>query len=235
MQIAKDPIEKTCTEADIYNSLFDFEGKRILELGCGSAAHARKIAQAHPSCHIDALEVDKIQHEKNIKGEAPANITFKEAGAEDIPAEDNTYDIVFMFKSMHHVPIDRMDDAMQEIRRVLKPGGMAYISEPIYAGDYNEVMSIFHDEKEVREHAFAAVQKAVNQGLLKLEEEIFFKTERKIESAAKFKEELLSKTFVEHKLDDVTWQKIEERFEKNMTQDGAVFLQPHRVDLLIIC
>ena len=233
MQINNPNIERTCKDADIYNSLFDFTDKKILELGCGSAPHVRKIAESHPTCHIDALEVDKIQHEKNLNSDSPANITFKEAGAQAVPADDNTYDIVFMFKSLHHVPIDLMDKAMQEIKRVLKPGGMAYISEPIFAGEYNEIMRIFHDEQEVRERAFAAVQKAVESNLMNLKEEIFFKTQSKKESFAIFKKEILNRTFVEHKLDDETWANVEEKFEKNMTVDGAVFLQPHRVDLLV--
>jgi ubiquinone/menaquinone biosynthesis C-methylase UbiE len=137
-----------------------------------------------------------------------------------------------MFKSLHHVPMDRMDTAMAEIHRVLKPGGQAYLSEPVYAGDYNAMMSLFHDEKEVREHAFAAVQKAVDRGLFHLKEQIFFKTVRRIESAGAYKQELLGRTFVEHKLDDATWEKVREKIEKNMTGDGAVFLQPHRVDLV---
>jgi ubiquinone/menaquinone biosynthesis C-methylase UbiE len=232
MQIASNPIHITCTEADVYNSIFDFEGKRVLELGCGSAAHARKIAEANPTCQIDALEVDKIQHEKNIKGDAPANIFFKEAGAQDIPADDNSYDIIFMFKSLHHVPIELMDQALQEIQRVLKPGGMAYISEPIYAGDFNEVMRIFHDEKEVREHAFAAVTRAVETGLLKLDDQLFFNTERRVESFETFQAEIINRTFVEHKLDDETWEKVKVKFEQKMTGKGAIFLQPHRVDLL---
>jgi ubiquinone/menaquinone biosynthesis C-methylase UbiE len=232
MQISNPNINLTCTDADIYNEIFDFTDKSILELGCGSAAHARKIAELHRKCHINALEVDKIQHEKNLSNDAPPNITFVEASAQDIPFDANTVDIVFMFKSLHHVPIDFMDTAMQEIKRVLKPGGMAYISEPIFAGEYNEIMRIFHDEEVVRKHAFAAVKKAVESNLMNLKEEIFFKTESKKESFEIFKNEILNRTFVEHKLDDETWANVEEMFEKNMTEDGAVFLQPHRVDLL---
>jgi len=233
MNINNPKIERICKDADVYNSLFDFNDKQILELGCGSAPHARKIAEAHPTCHIDACEVDLIQHEKNLNSDAPANLNFIEAGAQEIPAEDNSYDIIFMFKSLHHVPIDLMDQALEEIKRVLKPGGMAYISEPIFDGEYNEIMRIFHDEEVVRKHAFAAVQKAVDSNLLNLKEEIFFKTQSKKESFAIFKEEILNRTFVEHKLDDGTWAMVEEKFEKNMTPDGAVFLQPHRVDLLV--
>jgi len=234
MQIAQTDITRTCKEEDIYNSLFDFTNKRILELGCGAAAATRRIAEANPSCHIDALEVDTIQHELNLQVTDLPNVSFKLGGAEHIPADDNRYDIVFMFKSLHHVPIDKMDQAMAEIKRVLKPGGSAYLSEPVYAGDYNEVMRLFHDEKEVREHAFAAVKKAVEQGLFQLKDEIFFHTKRKIESFDSFKQELLGKTFVEHKLDDATWDKVKAQYEKNMKADGsAEFLQPHRVDLLV--
>ncbi len=233
MQINHPNIEKICKEADIYNSVFDFDGKQILELGCGSAPHVRKIAEAHPSCHIDACEVDKIQHEKNLNSDAPSNLTFKEAGAQEIPAEDKSYDIVFMFKSLHHVPMDLMDQALKEVKRVLKPGGMAYISEPIFDGAYNDIMRIFHDEKEVRELAFAAVQRAVDSNLMNLKEEIFFKSEMKKESFPAFKEEIENRTFVEHKLDDDTWAKVQEKFEKNMTPNGAIFQQPHRVDLLV--
>jgi ubiquinone/menaquinone biosynthesis C-methylase UbiE len=233
MNINNPKIERICKDADIYNEIFDFTDKRILELGCGSAVHARKIAELHRNCSINAIEVDKIQHEKNLNSDAPSNITFVEAGAQDIPFDANTHDIVFMFKSLHHVPIELMDKALEEIKRVLKPGGMAYISEPIFDGEYNEIMRIFHDEQVVREQAFAAVKRAVDSNLLNLKEEIFFKTQSKKESFAIFKEEILNRTFVEHKLDEETWTIVEEKFEKNMTPDGAMFLQPHRVDLLV--
>jgi len=233
MQIAQTDITRTCKEEDIYNSLFDFTNKQILDLGCGSASHTRKIAEAHPGCHVDACEVDKIQHDKNLNSDAPANMTFKEAGAEAIPADDNRYDIVFMFKSLHHVPMDKLDQALSEIKRVLKPGGIAYLSEPVFAGDYNEIMRLFHDEEVVRAKAFASVQKVVEQNLFQLKDEIFFNTYRKIEGFDTFKEELLGKTFVEHKLDDAAWEKVRKQFAKNENADGsAEFLQPHRVDLL---
>ena len=44
-------------------------------------------------------------------------MTFGLAGAEDIPLGDESVDVVFMFKSLHHVPVDLMDQSMREIRR----------------------------------------------------------------------------------------------------------------------
>ena len=50
-----------------------------------------------------------------------------------------------------------MDAALSEIARVLKPGGQAWISEPVFAGELNEVFRLFHNEEVVRETAFGAI------------------------------------------------------------------------------
>ena len=47
-----------------------------------------------------------------------------------------------------------VSDAAPTIARcVLKPDGVAYISEPIYAGAFNDILKMFHDEREVRQAA----------------------------------------------------------------------------------
>ena len=48
---------------------------------------------------------------------------------QDMPLEDNTYDVVFCNHVLEHVPDDKK--AMREILRVLKPGGMAIIQVPL--------------------------------------------------------------------------------------------------------
>lgn len=103
-----------------------------------------------------ALEVDERQHAKNLTLPDLTNVIFRHGAAEAIPEADGTFDIVLMFKSLHHVPMDSMDLAFQEIRRVLKPGGFVWISEPVYTGPFNDIVRLFHDEKTVREAAFAA-------------------------------------------------------------------------------
>lgn len=55
-------------------------------------------------------------------------------------------------KSLYPVPME--DRGLLGVHRVLKPGGLAYISEPVYAGGFNDIMRIFHNEKSVREAAF---------------------------------------------------------------------------------
>lgn len=232
MKIAVDQIDVNCPETEIYNRLLALDNKHILELGCGSAEITRNIATAGAGRKITALEVDEIAHEKNLQISDLPNVTFAIAGAQEIPLADASVDVVFMFKSLHHVPLDLMDLSMREIKRVLKPGGLAYISEPVFAGDFNEILRLFHDEQKVREAAFNAVKKAVDAGLFSLVEETFFNSPMKFESFADFENKVLKVTHTNHALDEKVYELVEQRFEHHLSDDGAHFLMPIRVDLL---
>src|SRR6185437_6651762 len=141
-------------EAMVYESLLPLAHARVLELGCGRAEATRAIAQRHPDAHITAMEVDTMQHEINIAQRDLPNVDYVEGAAQAIPAPDASFDIVMMLKSLHHVPGDLLDAALAEIHRVLVPGGLVYVSEPVFAGAYNDIVKIFHDEGRVRIAAF---------------------------------------------------------------------------------
>ncbi|MGM0477542.1 MAG: class I SAM-dependent methyltransferase, partial [Pseudomonadota bacterium] len=174
-------------EFDVYTDLLPLDGAHVIELGCGGAAHTRAIAGTGRPASVLACEVDTIQHGKNVEADdVPDTVTFTCSGAEAIPAADDSADAVVMFKSLHHVPVEAMDAAMAEVARVLRPGGLAYISEPVFAGDFNEVLRLFHDESEVRRAAFEAVRRAVDQGVLELSEQRFFNTRNDFEDFAAF-------------------------------------------------
>ena len=232
MKIAPEKIELNCPETEVYHRLLALDGKHILELGCGNAAITRDIATAGPGRTITALEVDRIAHDQNLQITDLPNVTFGLGGAEAIPLENASVDVVFMFKSLHHVPVALMDQSLREIQRVLKPGGIAYISEPIYAGDFNEILRQFHDEREVREAAFDALKRAVDTGLFELVEEVFFNAPMDFEDFDDFENRVIRVTHTEHKLDAELYQRVRQLFEAHAGKDGARFLVPIRVDLL---
>ena len=232
MNIMAEQIDVNCPESDIYNRLLSLDNKHILELGCGSAEITRNIATSGTGRKITAFEVDKIAHEYNLQITDLPNVTFGLAGAQEIPLETDSVDIVFMFKSLHHVPLELMDQSMREIRRVLKAGGLVYISEPVFAGDFNEILRLFHDEQKVREAAFDTIKKSVDEGLFSLVEEIFFNTPMKFESFSDFENKILNATHTSHTLDDKIYGLVKQGFERHLGDDGAHFLMPVRVDLL---
>lgn len=232
MKITTDQIDTTCPESDIYHRLLSLDNKHILELGCGSAEITRNIATAGTNRKITALEVDEVAHAKNCQITDLPNVSFALSGAQNIPLDDESVDVVFMFKSLHHVPLELMDAAMHEIWRVLKPGGQVYVSEPVFAGDFNEILRLFHDEQVVREAAFETIKKVVGSDLFKLAEEVFFNSPMKFESFSEFENNTIKATHSQHKLDDKLYNLVKQRFEQHLGDDGAHFLMPIRVDLL---
>lgn len=232
MQMQDASITDVINEAEVYRRLLPLEGAHVIELGCGPAMHTRAIAENEKPASILACEVDTIQHEKNLAITDLTSVSFVHAGAQDIPADDNSVDIVMMFKSLHHVPLEDMYNAMREIRRVLKPGGLAYISEPVYAGDFNEVLRLFHDEKKVREAAFESIKKAVSEGVLELDSQHFFNTPNNFENFAEFERRVIGVTHTEHHISPELLQNVRNKFESYMGPEGANFVMPIRVDLL---
>jgi predicted SAM-dependent methyltransferase len=139
---------------------------------------------------------------------------------------------VIMFKSLHHVPQNDLDEALSELRRVLKPGGYAYISEPVFAGAFNEIMRLFHDEELVRQQAFDALIRAVENDVMYLEEEYFFKNIIRLPSFDIYLDNVLGVTHSNHELDAQTIAEVKRRFMKHEGDKGFVFQIPNRVDLL---
>ena len=232
MKIA-DPTQDTLVnEVKLMLAELPFDGARVLELGCGKAEKTRLLAETGRPAEIVALEVDDIQHQRNLQITDLPKVQFRHGGAEAIPADDASFDIVLMFKSLHHVPMPQMDQALSEIARVLKTGGLAWISEPVFAGELNEVFRLFHDEKAVREAAFAAICQAVDSGRLRLEKQLFFNTRSFFESFAQFDQRMIQVTHTAHRLAPDLYQRVQERFASYLTPEGATFLNPQRVDLL---
>src|SRR5689334_10117992 len=223
---------RACPESEIYESLLTLDGATILELGCGKADHTRRIASSHPTASIVAAEVDQLQHAANVAAAAPPNMRFAEFGAEAIPLESATVDVVMMFKSLHHVPTTRLDDALGEIARVLRRGGRAYISEPIFGGAHNEMIRIFNDEEVVRQAAFDALRRAVDHGLFELEAEVFFLVPVKYKDFGDFAARHFEVTHSVRRVTDAQRAAVERLFDSHRGPDGVKLAQRMRVDLL---
>ena len=232
MQLLCEDIRERSTDAEQLSPWLEQLGGRVLELGCGDGQNARLLA-AHPRVDsVLALEQDTIAHAKNLAAAPVEGLRFGLGGAEDIPAEDAAFDMVFMFKSLHHVPLDAMDRASAELRRVLRPGGLAYVSEPVFAGDFNEVLRMFHDESHVRLRAFEVLERAVARGEFELVEERFFLLPLRFDDFAAFEQRVIGVTHTQHSLDAATLAAVRERFEGFRAQNGGEFLAPQRIEVL---
>ncbi len=211
----------------------EFTSARIIELGCGNAATIIELATSHPDCEFVATEVDRVQHEKNLSATCPPNLCFRLGGAQQIDLPNASIDAVIMLKSLHHVPSDLLSQSFEEVHRVLKPGGLWYISEPVYAGDFNSILKMFHDERVVRLAAFEAISQSVADGQFELVEQTFFDAVRRFEGFDEYERIILGQTHTQFNVDEQLLAKVKMAFERIENCDGITeFRCPQRVDLL---
>ena len=95
-------------------------GRDVLEIGCGTGLILeRTAAVARRATGID-LSAGMARFSAGRKG-----LTVAQASATDLPFASASFDVVYSFKVLPHVP--DLGAALTEIRRVLRPGGRAFV------------------------------------------------------------------------------------------------------------
>jgi ubiquinone/menaquinone biosynthesis C-methylase UbiE len=218
-------------ELELLAELLPLAGQDIIELGCGAAALARRLLSRHPDSRVTGLEVDERQHDKNLA--APqAGMHFMAGAAQAIPLADASFDLVLMLKSLHHVPTAALTQALHEVARVLRPGGHLYVSEPVYAGPFNEVVRLFNDEGEARAAAQAALDAALRSRRWLQVAERRFEMPVAFKDFADFEQRMMRPTFADHRIDDAKLAQVRAAFEPHVGASGAHFSRPMHVRLL---
>jgi SAM-dependent methyltransferase len=99
--------------------------KRLLEVGCGSGGISRWFGESGPMrWDVDAVDVHDVRLVRD-------GYRFQLVDGTQLPFEDAAFDVVVSNHVIEHVG---NDDAqahhLSELRRVLKPGGVAYLAVP---------------------------------------------------------------------------------------------------------
>jgi SAM-dependent methyltransferase len=95
-------------------------GTAIVDLGCGPGFYTEAL-RAHGAT---VIPIDKDLAELRLAGDPPAGALLADAAA--LPLGDASVDGAFCSNLLEHMPDPRA--AIDEIERVLRPGGWAYIS-----------------------------------------------------------------------------------------------------------
>ncbi|EHR72110.1 methylase involved in ubiquinone/menaquinone biosynthesis [Burkholderiales bacterium JOSHI_001] len=218
-------------ELDLLAELVPLAGQDIVELGCGAAQLARALLARFPGSQFTGLEVDALQHAKNLAAPQPG-LHFAAGGAQAIPLPDQAFDLALMLKSLHHVPMAWMAQALAEVARVLRPRGHLYVSEPVYDGPFNEVIRVFNDEGAVRAAAQAAVDAALRSGHWKQVAERRFEMPVHFQDFDEFERRMMRPSFADHGIDDAKLAATRAVFQPHLGPDGARFSRPMHVRLL---
>lgn len=97
-------------------------GKKVLEVGCGIAIDGRFLSEQGIDYQAVDLSLESLKLANEHFRENNLRRRFVNADATQIPFGDKTFDLVYSFGVLHHVPA--APKACHEIARVLKPGGI---------------------------------------------------------------------------------------------------------------
>lgn len=114
----------------VWAEVGDLTGVRVLEYACGEGTFAVHVAERGADVHgIDiSPNLIGLARERAAASPASGRLRFSVMDAHATEFEDASFDLVLGNGSLHHLDLDR---ALDEVARVLRPGGRAYFVEPL--------------------------------------------------------------------------------------------------------
>lgn len=112
---------------------------RVLDIGAGYGGAMRYLAEKF-GCHCEALNLSEVENERdrelNREQGLEHLINVVDGNFEDLPYEDNSFDVVWCQDSMLHS--GNRTRVVEEVARVLKSGGEFVFTDPMQADDCPE-------------------------------------------------------------------------------------------------
>jgi ubiquinone/menaquinone biosynthesis C-methylase UbiE len=127
----------------------DLRGGRLLEIGCGNGYGMSLLAERFRPSRLAGIDLMPEQIER-ARARLPQSAEVAVGDATRLEFADASFDGVFVFGILHHIPAWRT--ALAEIARVLRPGGVLLIEE--LHGGYIAVQDRFLGTAHPREAAF---------------------------------------------------------------------------------
>jgi len=109
-------------ELPILSRMISTKGfEHVLEIGCGNGIGTKLINKYFKPNHITAIDLDEKMVQIAETNNRAENISFTVMDASKLDFPDNTFDAVFNFGIMHHIP--NWKECLHELKRVLKKNG----------------------------------------------------------------------------------------------------------------
>jgi ubiquinone/menaquinone biosynthesis C-methylase UbiE len=108
--------------------LIPSRGLRILDAGCGPGTYGIMLAQEGNTVVGVEISPSAVRIAKGRADRKDVKFCPVVGDLEEIPFDDNTFDICFSGWVLHHFP--DVDTVISEISRVLKPGAKLALAEP---------------------------------------------------------------------------------------------------------
>jgi len=113
-------------------------GQKVLDVGCGKAYLLYELTQVVPGLEVRGIDISEYGL-ANAKEEIRDCLRYGKA--QEIPFEDNEFDLVISLTTLHNLKIFDLKKAVSEIERVSK--GKSYIVVESFRNDEEEVNMLY--------------------------------------------------------------------------------------------
>jgi SAM-dependent methyltransferase len=201
-------------------------GLRILDIGCGEGQLTRALAKLGAR----VTGYDPFIAETAWTAHGAGSYRLAKAAADAIPEPDHEADLVLFVFSLHHVPAAKLQGALAEARRLLRPSGRLYVAEPLAQGPHHYVMELFHDETAVRKAAAEALVRFARPNFATDDIAIYME-QRSFPDFDAFAERMIANMrFNGYSREAVLAPDVRARFAETFAAHGGRFDQPVRID-----
>lgn len=132
-------------------------GKKTLVVGCGFGEDAFRLAKAGAVVHAFDISAESLAIARRLALRERLAIKFSECPAERMVYADDTFELVFVRDTLHHVDVPK---AMAEMRRVAKRGARFFLDE-IYS---HSITNFVRRSKLVERVLYPNLQRFVYDG-----------------------------------------------------------------------
>jgi 2-polyprenyl-3-methyl-5-hydroxy-6-metoxy-1,4-benzoquinol methylase len=139
------PFPQATRESLLYPEFFAFfreselqtqiRGREVLDFGCGYGGRTVDYARLGGARFVWGVEPVQTPIElarQYAKSLNVGNVEFRICGQREIPLPDQSVDVVVSYDVLEHVLSP--PDSVEEMFRVLRPGGLAFLVFPVYLG-----------------------------------------------------------------------------------------------------
>ncbi len=104
-------------------------GDHVLDVGCGTGAHATIIKRVHPDSYVVGIDEDSeaLALAKARAARESVAVVFRHGNATQLPFESQPFDHVFSSFVFHHLHRADKCRALSEVFRILRVGGYLHL------------------------------------------------------------------------------------------------------------
>lgn len=104
-------------------------GDDVLDVGCGTGYFTSRLAAAAmPGGAVTGIDPSESMIDF-CRQRIPGDISFVTGTAQQLPFDDGAFDVVASSMTIHHIPAEARFTSMNEMYRVLRPGGRLLIAD----------------------------------------------------------------------------------------------------------